>query len=337
MKNWVRGALVSLCCWLALSAVFVCEPALSDAEPEAITGYQNFVFYTTRKPRHRKVDFYPDVFAYNHTEYRLQPFSGAVPPRFFVVDGHGKYALAPIVLDVTDAMRIALYGEDVGKVAMYYGQYADLKRAANKKWGYSGIHEGIDFIAEPDQPIYAILGGEVLRAGYGKDNTIAIYSEDYNATVIYLHTRRVQVSAGDRIEAGTQIAQEGSRGAGAVYTHVEVRFGRRTSPNPFRTSVLKSDLPYDFFAHALGVTPSGRDPLTAEALIEAEQMRLAAEAEAEAARLAQEEAEALLLATPTPAPTPEIRILEEPDDQVDPGFGFADPLSTPLPTLPPAP
>ena len=336
MKKWIRGALVSFCCWLALSAAPFCGPALSAGEPAAVTDYQSFVFASGRL-RLRKVDFYPDVFAYNHTEYRMQPFSGAVPERFFVVDGQGKHALAPIVLDVTDAMRVALYGGDIGKVAMYYGQYTERVRSNDKKWGYSGIHEGVDFIAARGLPVYAILGGEVLRAGYGKDNTIAVYNETYNATVLYLHTVNVRVSVGDRIEAGTLIAQEGNRGSGAFYTHVEVRFGRRTSPNPFRNTTLESDLPYDFFAHALGVTPSNREPMTAEALIQAEQMRLAAEAEAEAARIAREEAEARLLATPTPAPTPEIRLLDEAEDDVDPNFGFAEPLSTPLPTLPPAP
>ncbi|MCL2811848.1 MAG: M23 family metallopeptidase [Clostridia bacterium] len=331
MKTWIRVALVSFCCWLALGAV-----VLAATEPATVTSYQSFVFSRGRRYV-RKVEFYPDVFAYNHTEYQLQPFSGAVPERFFVVDGQGNHALAPIVLDVTDAMRIALYGGDVGKVALYYGQYAERIRSRSKKWGYSGIHEGIDFIAAWGVPVYAILGGEVLRAGYGKDNTIAIYNETYNATVLYLHTRNVRVSPGDRIEAGTQIAHEGNRGTGSPYTHVEVRFGRHTSPNPLRNTRLESDLPYDFFAHALGVTPSGREPVTAAALIEAEQMRLAAEAEAEAARLAQEEEEARLLATPTPMPTPELRLLEEVEDEEDPNFGFANPLSTPLPTLPPAP
>jgi len=333
MKHWIRVLLVALCCWLALGAAL---PALSTDGPAAITDYQGFVF-ANRVLRHKKVTFYPDVLAYNHGEYRLQPFDGAVPERFFVVDGQGKHALAPFVLDVTDAMRIALYGGDVGKTALFFGQYTERVRSADRKWGYSGIHEGIDFIAAKGQPIYAIVEGEVLRAGHGKDNTIAIYNEQYNTTVLYLHTVDVQVSRGDRIAAGTLLSYEGSRGSGDPYTHVEVRFGRRTSPHPYRNHVLQSDLPYDFFAHALGVTPSGREAVTAESLIEAEQMRLAAEAEAEAARLAQEEAEARLLATPTPAPTPEIRLLEEDEGDADPNFGFAETLGTPLPTLPPAP
>ena len=333
MKRWIRASLAALCCWLALGAAL---PVLSAGEPATITDYQGFVF-SNGLLRHRKVTFYPDVLAYNHTEYRLQPFDGAVPERFFVVDGQGKHALAPIVLDVTDAMRIALYGEDVGKTALFFGQYTERVRSSDKKWGYSGIHEGIDFIAAKGQPVHAILEGEVLRAGHGKDNTIAIYNAQYNATVLYLHTVNVQVSRGDRIAAGTLISYESNHGSGDPYTHVEVRFGRRTSPHPYRNHVLESDLPYDLFAHALGVTPSDREPMTAESLIEAEQMRLAAEAEAEEARRAQEEAEALLLAPPTPAPTPLPQLLDEADDGLDPNFGFAEPLSTPLPTLPPAP
>ena len=329
MKHWIRATLVLLCCLLVL-------PALSDGGftggPQTRTEYLSFVFEANRL-RHRKVTFYPDVLAYNHTEFRTQPFAGDVPERFFVVDGQGMHALAPFVLDVTDAMRIALYGGDVGKTALFYGQYTELVRSADRRWGYSGIHEGVDFIAARGQPIHAIIGGEVLRAGHGKDNTIAIYNADYNVTVIYLHTVDVKVSAGERVAAGTHISHEGNRGSGSPYTHVEVRFGRRTSPHPYRNSMLESDLPYDLFAHALGVGVSDREPVTAEALIEAEQMRIAAEAEAEAARLAEE----ALRAAPTPAPTPEIQLVEDSGDDLDPNLGFAETPPTPLPTLPPAP
>jgi len=308
---------------------------MAAGEPMTTTEYVTFVFkYGVRYTK--KVTFYPDVYAYNHTEYGLQPFDGSVPERFFIVDGQGKHALAPIVLDVTDAMRLALYGGDIGKTALFYGQYTERVLSANQRhWGYSGIHEGIDFIAEPGQPIYSILEGDVLRAGYGKDRTIAIYNETYNATVLYLHTSDIRVKQGAHVTAGTLIAHEGRRGSADFYTHVETRFGRRTSPNPYRDVELKSDPPYDFFMHALGVTPSGREPVTVEALIEAELMRLAAEAEAQAAR----EAEELRLATPTPEPTQQIEILEQAPSDLPSEFGFANTPNpnTPLPTMPPDP
>ncbi len=332
MRNRKHAWLVRfLCCGLMLCFAWT---ALAAEAPVTTRDTVSFV-YGNRVLRRKKVTFYPDVYAYNHTEYGLQPFDGAVPERFFVVDGQGKYALAPIVMDVADAVRTRLYGGDVGRVALFYGQYTEKVRSSDKRWGYSGIHEGMDFISESGHPLYAILEGEVLRIGRNKDGAIAIYNEEYNTTILYLHTKNVQVKYGDRIAAGTLIAHEGKRGAGDYYTHIEVRFGRHTSPKPYRNVTLESDLPYDFFIRALGITPSDRDPVTAEAVLEAEQMRKAAEAEAEAARKAAEEEAARLLATPSPAPTPEIVVQDEPVDELPPGFGFESPNATPLPTLPP--
>lgn len=335
MKRPTRACLACLLCWTILCAAW---PVFADGAPAVTRDYVSFV-YQNRVLREKKVSFYKDVYAYNHTEYGLQPFDAAVPERFFVMDGQGRFALAPIVLDAVDAVRVALYGGDIGKTALFYGQYTEKVRSANKRWGYSGIHEGIDFIAGRGQAIYSILDGEVLRAGYGKDGTIAIYNEQYNATILYLHTTDVEVKRGDLIAAGVLIGYEGSRGAGDFYTHVEVRFGRRTSPSPYRNAVLESDLPYDFFIRALGVQATDREPVTAEAVFEAERMRLAAEAEAQAAREAQAaaEAEAARLAEPTPAPTPEVVVLDEAKEDIPSGFGFVDPSVTPLPTLPPAP
>lgn len=330
MRHRIRASLVCLlCCLMVLCATL---PVLGDDAPTTTKDYVSFVF--ARALREKKVTFYKDVYAYNHSEYVLQPFDAAVPDRFFVKDGTGRYALAPLVLDVVDAMRLKLYGGDIGKVALFYGQYTEKVRSSNKRWGYSGIHEGIDFIAARGQALYAILGGEVLRTGKDKDGTIAIYNEEFNATVLYLHTKDVEVKRGAKIEAGTLIGHEGNKGAGDSYTHIEVRFGRHTSPSPYRNAELESDLPYDFFYRALSVVDSGREPVTAAAVLEAEQMRLAAEAEAQKAR---EEAEAAAnaLANPTPTPAPEIVVQEEGKEEVPPNFGFADSTPTPVPTLPP--
>ena len=325
MNYRIRACLLCLfSVWLALCALPV---ASAEDTPVVTHDYVGFV-YQSRAHREKKVYFYKDVYAYNHREYLLQPFDAAVPERFFVVDGQGRYALAPIVLDVADAVRIALYGGDVGKAALFYGQYTEKVRAANKRWGYSGIHEGLDFIAEPGHPLYALLDGEVLRNGSNKDGAIAIYNEEYNTTIFYLHTSTVKVKVGERVQAGDLIAHEGRRGAGSYYTHIEVRFGHRTSPKPYRNAVLQSDLPYDFFSKALNVTPSGRAPVTAESIFEAEQRRLAEEAEAEAARKAAEE-EALRLANPTPAPTPVIELKDEISDGLPDDFGFAAPTNEP--------
>ena len=53
----------------------------------------------------RKVEYYDNVYCYNHTQYVYTPFASDVPAEYFVVDETGCLAIAPIVLDITDAMR----------------------------------------------------------------------------------------------------------------------------------------------------------------------------------------------------------------------------------------
>ncbi len=299
----------------------------------AVHGKVDFV-YRNRVLRTKEVSYYPNVYAYDRREYAMMPFDAAVPARFFVVDDQGDYALAPVLLDVLDTVRIALYGEDVGKAARAFGQYTEKTRSYDKEWGYSGIHEGIDYIAEEGHPIYAVVAGEVIRAGGDKDGTVAIYNELYNTTVLYLHVRNVDVKLGKKIAAGTQLGTEGDKGASDPFTHVEVRFGRHVSPSPYRNAILESDLPYDFFIRALSITPTDRDPVTAASVLQAEKDRLLAEEKARAEREAAER-EAWLLANPTPIPTQVPELLEELDEDVPGDVGFAE--ETPAPTSAPAP
>lgn len=188
----------------------------------------------------------------------------------------GTLAIAPIVLDITDAMRERLYGADVGEAALYYGQYCERKKDRKGVWGYTGIHEGIDFVNVKGAPLYAILGGEVTR-GADKNGTVAIYNAEYDVTLLYLHCENSSSGRGDTVEAGDMIAKEGktniSGGANTHYTHVELRKGRHTSSSPYRDTVLTSDCPYAVMQQALGVMESGRQPVTAAAVQQAQRMR----------------------------------------------------------------
>ena len=323
MKQAMRSLLACALCALLLAA---CLPlyAAADGAPTLRTDYQPFV-YQNRVLRQKKVMFYDDVYARNHNQYLHQPFDASVPARFFIVDGLGRPALAPYVLDITDAMRVALYGADVGYTALFYGQYTEKVRSADRKLGYSGIHEGIDFVSVAGQPIHAILGGEVLRRGRDKDGTISIYNQELDVTVLYLHTRDSKVERGQLIAAGTQIGVEGDRGSGAPYTHVEVRFGRHETPSPYRNTTLQSDLPYDIMARALQVEPTDRAPLTAEAVYLAEQERAAEAARLEEERMLQEAADRLAAQQAEEAP----EVLTGDDapadtDLTEEGFGFAE-------------
>ena len=341
------------------------------------TGRLTFVS-ASRYRRTRKVSYYDNVYAVNHGDYLLQPFDSKVPEEYFVLDEDGTLALAPIVLDITDAMRERLYGADVGETAMFFGQYCeqirDMRRLlkevktytkytdekgnvhevskksyidARRKlapnqvetgktryaasvYGYSGIHEGIDFVYEMGAPLHAILGGVVTRAG-DSNGTVGIYSEDLDITLLYLHCGDIQVKRGDVVMASDVIGYEGGKGiragiynnanykaqglhhvGGSHYVHVELRRGRHTSSNPYRNAILESDCPYEYMRQALNIEDSGRQPMTQAAVNQAQRMRAEAEARARAAALA-------AAATPEPTPEPVIEVVEE---SAAPGYGF---------------
>ncbi|MBQ4263998.1 MAG: M23 family metallopeptidase [Clostridia bacterium] len=273
--------------------------------------------------RGRTVRYYDDVYCYNHGEYYLTPFDSTLPQEYLTVDESGTYAVAPIVLDITDAMRVALYGEDAGEVSMFYAQYCERQGDGRGRTGFTGVHEGIDFTNYPEAPLYAILGGEVTRAG-DSNGTVAIYNAEYDVTVLYLHCEDIEVRRGDVVEAGAYIAVEGKKGSGGTYTHVEMRNGRHTTSHPYRNTILESDCPYPVMQAALGVVESGRQPVTAAAVMEAQRMR----EEAEAAARAEAEAAAK-------AAEPEIELVDV-LPSANEGYGFGEETVAPEATLPPS-
>lgn len=286
MKKILAAALVLLSLLITFGA-FAEEAAQEESLPNGVVREYRWFVNSYKNVRGRTVTYYDNVYAYNHGDYGLTPFDSTVPAEYFVQDEEGTLALAPIVLDITDAMREALYGGDLGETAMYYGQYCERVRGKGGKVGFSGVHEGIDFANEPGAQLYAILGGEVTRAG-DSNGTVAVYNAEQDITLLYLHCEEISVRRGDVIEAGQAIAVEGSKKSGSAYTHVELRTGRHTSSSAYRDTKLESDCPYAYMQAALGVTESGRQPQTAAAVAKAQRMR----EEAEAAARAQAEAEA---------------------------------------------
>lgn len=311
-----------------IQEVEAAEPAEEIGEGNSeleITEEYRWFISKYKHIRGRTVRYYDNVYAYNHGEYYLTPFAEDVPAEYFVVDESGTYAVAPIVLDITDAMRTALYGADVGETYMLYGQYCERMGNGKGATGFTGIHEGIDFVNEEGCPLYAIMGGEVTR-GYDADGTIAIYNEELDCTLLYLHCEDSQVRKGDIVEAGALVGYEGDKNSGSPYTHVEFRYGKHAAPNAYRDVVLKSDCPYATMQELLGVVESGRQPVTAAAVYEAQRMREEAEA---ALRALEEEAEEEV--------EPEIELIDTLPEAGE-GYGFGEEAEVVVPeaTLPPA-
>lgn len=345
MRKWT--ALVIAVVLMAILSVGSADTEKNN-DIDTVTEYRWFV-NRYRNVRSKKVTYFDNVYAYNHGVWGLTPFSSTVPSEYFVKDQDGMLAVAPIVWDITDAMRIRLYGGDIGETALLYGQYCERIKGKKNKIGFSGIHEGIDFVSVKGDKLHAILGGVVTKAG-DKNGTVGIYNEEYDITLLYLHTQKICVKRGDVVEAGDIIGQEGSKAIYAGYennvlyadkgikhvhtshyTHVELRKGRYSYSSKYWDVILQSDCPYESMRIALNVVPSGRTPITASSMRQAEIQR---QKEEEEARLAMEAA----MATPTPAPTPEIKIVEETNNTQNSGYGFAE--ATPAPvveaTLPPA-
>ncbi len=350
MKKNVFIVLMLMLCMLSLG---LAETAQIEELP-ITTEYRWFV-NQYRNVRTVKVSYYDNVYANNHGTYGLTPFAASVPSEYFVKDQNGVLAVAPIVNDITDAMRIRLFGADIGETALLYGQYCERIRGKKGKIGFSGIHEGIDFVSFKGLPIHTIMDGEVTRAG-DRNGTVGVYNEEYDVTLLYLHCQKICVKRGMKVKAGDIIAQEGGKGIYAGYennvsyaragirhvhtshyTHVEMRYGRHTSSNKYRNTKLESDCPYPVMQKVLGVTPSGREPVTEAAVLEAERLRMEAEAAARAEAAAAAAAAAAAMATPvvTPEPTPEILIVDQLPGAPAQGYGF-DPTSSPSPTPVPA-
>jgi murein DD-endopeptidase MepM/ murein hydrolase activator NlpD len=102
------------------------------------------------------------------------------------------------------------------------------------RWGK--LHAGIDLAAPEGTPYKAVHGGKVIQAGYygGYGYSITIQNDD-GTEVIYAHSRRVLVRAGQQVKAGQVIGEVGSTGNSyGTHLHLEVHVnGQPTDPIPF--------------------------------------------------------------------------------------------------------
>jgi len=102
------------------------------------------------------------------------------------------------------------------------------------RWGK--LHAGIDLAAPEGIPYKAIHAGTVTKAGYngGYGNALTIRNDD-GTEVIYAHSRRLLVKAGDKVKAGQVIGEVGSTGASyGTHLHLEVHVaGQPVDPIPY--------------------------------------------------------------------------------------------------------
>lgn len=115
----------------------------------------------------------------------------------------------------------------------------------------SGRHEGIDMSLYHKAPVYSPISGVVTRAG-SNYNTVAIYDQNNDKTVVFLHFDSVTVSAGQYINKGALVGYQGSNGASSSHVHIEVRNGRKTAAaKSVNDPNLENPNPYDYWNRVL--------------------------------------------------------------------------------------
>lgn len=91
------------------------------------------------------------------------------------------------------------------------------------RWGR--IHNGIDIANSIGTPIYAVMDGTVINAGpaQGFGNWVVI-KHDGGEVSVYGHMRDYNVSVGQRVTAGQQIAKIGNEGQSTgPHLHFEIK------------------------------------------------------------------------------------------------------------------
>jgi murein DD-endopeptidase MepM/ murein hydrolase activator NlpD len=102
------------------------------------------------------------------------------------------------------------------------------------RWGK--LHAGIDLAAPEGQPYVAVHSGTVTQAGYNGGYGYSITVKQANGVeVIYAHSRRLLVQAGQKVNAGQVIGEVGATGASyGTHLHLEIHVnGSPTDPIPF--------------------------------------------------------------------------------------------------------
>jgi murein DD-endopeptidase MepM/ murein hydrolase activator NlpD len=105
------------------------------------------------------------------------------------------------------------------------------------RWGT--MHYGVDIAAPIGTPIYSPLAGRVLRAGPASGFGLAVYIQhDDGSVTVYGHINDYFVTAGQRVSAGTVIAEVGNEGQSTgPHLHFEVHadglYQGRTDPMPW--------------------------------------------------------------------------------------------------------
>ena len=101
----------------------------------------------------------------------------------------------------------------------------------------SSFHTGVDLRGSRGTPVYATANGVVEFAGYHEDSgygNLLIIHHAFGFKTMYAHLDSIDVSVGDAVTRGQEVAKVGSTGlSSGPHLHYEVRYVQRTV-NPQR-------------------------------------------------------------------------------------------------------
>jgi murein DD-endopeptidase MepM/ murein hydrolase activator NlpD len=102
------------------------------------------------------------------------------------------------------------------------------------------FHQGIDMAAPIGTPVHAVAEGTVVKARKEKDYGNVVEINHHNGFhTLYAHNSKLLVKAGDRVQAGQQIAKVGSTGRSTgSHLHFEIhRDGECVDPSPYLAEI----------------------------------------------------------------------------------------------------
>jgi murein DD-endopeptidase MepM/ murein hydrolase activator NlpD len=154
-----------------------------------------------------------------------------------------RFANLSLALNRMNAMERALSGVPTSMPAAVSSMTSNFGYRADPFTGQGAMHSGIDFRGEHGAPILAAADGVVSfvggRGGYG--NCIEITHANGLLTR-YAHLSRFQVTLGQKVKRGVQIANMGSTGRSTgTHLHFEVRL-REQAVNPLNFLETQPDV-----------------------------------------------------------------------------------------------
>lgn len=161
-----------------------------------------------------------------------QPATGTTRQRDLEADIVPKPAPARAVVRASRARRIA-------PPAPTYVRPGVGPLTSGFSWRWGRMHTGIDLAGPYGSPVRSVAAGTVVFAGYDGGYGLLVQVQlDDGVLTYYAHNSRLRVSTGDRVAAGTQVAEEGSSGhSTGPHVHFEVRIdGTPIDPVPWLAS-----------------------------------------------------------------------------------------------------